>query len=817
MHLPFSIAILFSAALASAQTDKTAILLNLDVGYNTAYRNATWVPVDVYVDNTQSDLEGFVEVRVYDMAGNLQSPTYRVPASCPQNSKKRFRLYAWIDDASRVEAALYENDRLAVDTPAYLEPRPIDDEDFLAIVLDEDPMNYQFLYEALRPLEENPRISRHDVGSSELALLPENLACYTAIDFILVGDVDLSRVPPITQRLLLDYVETGGTLVVFTGVNAQRVRGSWLAPHLGVEIESFTTQPEALYRANLFEDPAPSGYDESRLCTAATLAKIDPTVTVFGSGATLAARRPLGNGEIVTFATDTASQALQTDPRYIRLWTGIFNAAANRESRLDLDSFDTTFINNLPQVSGVSIRPVEHVLIYLALYIGVGIVLNWLFWSRLKRREFAWLTLVVVSFAFTAYAVVSGTSGLDRRQSNHTISLLRLGPHSTLASEYTILGVLSARATTVNQPVAEKDALVREAGAASSAWAWGGTQNLMTRPFQFLEGPDPAVRGLRIGANEVRGYSKTRYRRFDGTIDGFVETTAGRPTVYATNNTGLDIESAVLFAGGQFYPLAPGELPNTFQSAANPTMHDAQMQPFENLRSGGYYPGGFYSSSWEDSIPYFMVSPLMDGATGVPNPYLGPFLIGRLAEPVRPSPIEIHPQHSSTLVMAELPYAPSRTVSYPLSHRLGGYGRFMFPRPWSENDWHGTAANQSLEFYFSVPPQLAGPKDAVLQIDLIYTQVEHCDLVLTAPGALSTQPVSLPVAAGQPHVLTRSYSISEWQSSVDENSGEVRLFVIRTDDGTIPKEQVPPVNVHVSAKLIAENAASAQEEWPGWQ
>ena len=41
------------------------ILLSIDVGYNSAYRAKSWVPVEVLIVNEQDDLGGWLEVRTF--------------------------------------------------------------------------------------------------------------------------------------------------------------------------------------------------------------------------------------------------------------------------------------------------------------------------------------------------------------------------------------------------------------------------------------------------------------------------------------------------------------------------------------------------------------------------------------------------------------------------------------------------------------------------------------------------------------------------------------------------------------------------------
>lgn len=797
-----------TALQAFGQAVDTGIVVNIDVGYNTAYRDGSWVPVDVLIENEQRDFNGWAEVRVYDMANVMQSPAYRVAADCPQNSTKRFRLYAWIDNAQRVEAVLYENERLAVDVPAYVEPQPIDEDDFLAVILDEDPLNYQFLYEPLRQFEGTRRLSRDDLNSATLSLLPDRLAAYEALDFVIIGDVDLSRMPLAQRALLLEYVELGGTLVVFTGVHAQRVRDSWLAPHLGVGVGAVTTQAESLYRAAVYGETPPFAPDESRICTWAKLVESDPAVETFGEYATLAARRDLGSGRIFTFAIDAASHALQGDRRYGALWHTILASIDRDDRTLDTETMGVTFVNNLPQVSGVTIRPVSDVLIYLGLYIGVGIVLNWVFWSRVGRREYAWLTLLLVSFSFTAYAVISGTSGIEGRQSRHQFTLLHAGKQSTLAWQYAMTGILSARVTEVDEPLEDESVLVREAGVPTSAGRWGIPHSALQQPFKFVEAPEPAVQDLRIGANEVRGFSTTQYRRLEGPIEGVVDDVDGMVTARVENRTGLPFDSAMLYLHGKFYPLERAGGNDTFTIAEERMDYDERMGVFSDASYGGYWPSGFYSSDWESLLSYLTLSPLIDPVTSAPDPYLGPYFIGTVnSKPV--SEMEAGTGYSATVLVAELAYSSERSERYPLPQRFGDYSRYSFPRPGMYEGWQATLASRPLDLYLRVPDPLRERSNSYIEVELSVADATNVDIVLTDGNG--SQLARAP-QAGAPEAGTKHYRIHDWSSLVEAVSGDVRLRVDYATPGA-----TTAVNVYVNAAIVVEPAQSAEKEWPGWR
>src|SRR5690606_16639170 len=80
------------------------------------------------------------------------------------------------------------------------------------------------------------RFHRESLDTGRLAFLADNLACYTPFDLIVLGEIDPSRIGVEHRQLLTDYVRQGGTLVVWTGANSSRYRGSWLGELMGVEL-----------------------------------------------------------------------------------------------------------------------------------------------------------------------------------------------------------------------------------------------------------------------------------------------------------------------------------------------------------------------------------------------------------------------------------------------------------------------------------------------------------------------------------------------------------------------------------------------------
>lgn len=557
-----AVLVLFATSIPSVHAqDRSArerdLLVSLDVGYNTAFRDRSWVPVTVDIVNEQRDFEGYIEIRTFDFSNQQQSPSYILPAQCPKNSRKRFTLYAYVDGADRVEAWLFERGRRALDVPAYMKVQPIGEDDVLLLVLDDDPFNYGFLYAAVQRDGKVVRVSRHGLPTSDLERLPDIPQAYEAFDAIVFGDIDPERVAQRHRTLIENYVAQGGTLIVSTGANAVDYRGSWIEPLLGVTIgETALTTELAL--ADAIPETTREGLRPERQAVYASL-HAGSGVQSAGVGQSLALRRRLGQGNVYTIPIDATSHALQDTPGYQALWRDMLSARAEPEPQLNYEGFSNALVSALPNLSGVKIRPLGWVMTYLLLYLGVGVVANWLFWNLFKRREMAWLCLIGFSIAFTAYAMLFGRSGNLREAQQQTVGVVQIGADGTRAKVSAVTGILSSRTRTYSGTIDGERPVVRDAATRSTTQisAFSGMPGtvLNTRPFGWVQSEPNRIESLRIGASELRMVIVEGEERLDGGFNGIIERDAGGIRGEVINQTGYPLREAALVFDGTFFPM----------------------------------------------------------------------------------------------------------------------------------------------------------------------------------------------------------------------------------------------------------------------
>ncbi|MFP4501323.1 MAG: hypothetical protein ACLFTT_10025 [Candidatus Hydrogenedentota bacterium] len=581
------------------------ISVNLFINHGTAYRDSAWAPVDVLVENRLRDIDGFVEVRLYDAADRLQHPIYRLPAQSPAPSTKRFRLHCLFVNTARIEARLYHGAREVEEGRSWMGITPIGAQDFLCLVLDDKPEHYGFLSSALYE-GQDVRYYRETLNSGQLQFLADLPQCYAPFDVIILGDIDPERVSPHHREVLERYVRGGGTLAVFTGEHAGRLADSWVAELAGVSIGAKRTYSEDELAARVFSQAPDADAHPERSGELATLTPVEEYVARLGRDPVLAVRRPLGDGQVVTFALDAASGLLTRNTGYHTLWRQL-NENRNAPPEINLHNARRS-LYHLPFVAGVELVPAASVIMFLVLYFLVAIVGNWVFWNYYKRREYAWVCLVLLSFAFTGYAMFYGTQGRAGRTELEQIELLHVPCHTRpMPGEadcaYTgLVGVLAKGSATYS------GGLTRDTALAAGFEAYlGGMSGGETGPFYFYQGDPGRIEGMHIGASAMRLLRIDDRILLPGALRGTAHAAGARIEAAVVNETGIPFNDVIVMYNDAYVPLEKTD--TGWESTGSGTMKPTQAMPPGIGGAAQGMPGGNEGfARWRESFRTFLFS-----------------------------------------------------------------------------------------------------------------------------------------------------------------------------------------------------------------
>ena len=601
------------------------IFADISTTFITAYKPGAWVPIDVMVHNNKKDIQGHMDVTVVSLSG-ATSPVYRAPVDSPKGSRKRFRVYCRLLDASGIRVMVYDKGRPALDLPLSVRLLPLSERDRIGLILDDEPSDYGFIYTAIQQGTREAGLHRHELRTADLPRLPDRPQCFESYNLVVLGQVDPAQIGLRQRELLARYVRQGGVLVICTGENAGRFRGTWVEDLAGVAFGAQLTVDEQVLAAEVFDPDGRAGGRAGRDVLLTELTRGAADTKCLGRDRVLAARRALGSGYVVTLGVDAHGKALQACAGYLRLWNDLSEHHGSGTT-LAYGAAATTAAQTLPSATGVKVYPWTSVLTYLLAYFFVGIVANWLFWSWFKRREMAWVCLVFFSIGFTAYALIYGTAGRAKATEIAQLEVLRVPVDGSTGEKHSIVGLLSARTARYNL------SLTHEYGLVSDSWSqmfqpyMGGRRGFLGQSdaFNFVYDVPPRIEDLRVGASVMRVFEVASDFEPEGAVEGELvwDETGLHGTL--TNRTGFTLERPFLLVEGRRIGLPEAE---TMNVDASPERLAQPFEMFDPSQNNYFYYG--YSQIDENMLKQRFLEDLISRTDleEAIDPQLGPFLCG---------------------------------------------------------------------------------------------------------------------------------------------------------------------------------------------
>jgi hypothetical protein len=420
---------------AIAQT-QSPFTLEVRAGYDGGYRTGEWFAVEVNIGNDGPDVSAVLE---WSFPGQPEEQTFQRAIELPRGARKRILLDVFAGGFARNGLVrLLDGSNELVRQDVNLES--FDESVFLIGVVSSDPALLNSLEAQQVAGFSNTRV-RHITTSG----LPESPAELRGLNALFLHDVDTAALGPAQREAIGLWVSQGGQLVISGGVNAQKVSGG-LLDLLPVQAPGALVQGDLAPLAGL----ANTNTLPPNANIAISQAQPRPQAEQVPPGSGLIYRWRYGSGLVLFSAFYLSSlrgwagegalwgQLLERQPT---LLPGA-GATLHRFNLLDRGVLDLPALN-LPSTWTI--------LLFLLIYILIIGPLNYVVLRRLRRLEFAWLTipLIVLSFAaglylvgrvvrggqpqFNQVAVVQGVEGQNRGAATSFIGLF-----SPSRSSYTL-------------------------------------------------------------------------------------------------------------------------------------------------------------------------------------------------------------------------------------------------------------------------------------------------------------------------------------------------------------------------------------------
>lgn len=379
---------------AQSQGDVT---LTAQLGFDGSCKLNTWIPIRVKVENKGADFNARVQVSYQNDKGGQSA--HAIDLSLPTNSRKEMFLYLYPDGyLGKLSVDVLSGDKVLATTP--LNIKCIAGENTLigAISSDSTP---QFA-----STREAPFTGFVRVAQLQLADLPDQSQGWEGLDALVISGADTGSITDPQRAALKDWLAQGGKLLIAGGPKWQGTV-SGLGELLPIALSGTRTLNSLSALQSYTQSTAP--LDDSVSAVVAT-GQLRPNAVVLlqQDGVPLIVEKPLGAGTIYFFAADPALQPLDK-------WTGmsvLYGALLGNQSARPPwtnAAWDTSTANRaLAALPALGLPPTLYVLCLLGIYILVIGPINYFLLRRIKRQEWAWISIPAFVILFTLVAYFSG-------------------------------------------------------------------------------------------------------------------------------------------------------------------------------------------------------------------------------------------------------------------------------------------------------------------------------------------------------------------------------------------------------------------------
>ena len=547
------LAVSFGSVFDVRAQQATAIRMTAEAAYQGFFKFGEWLPVFVTLENNGADLQAEIRVRV---VGSYGSVVYASPADLPAGARKRIPVYVLPNSYSReLSIQLYNEDAVLQSLTIKVEPQV--NLTYMVGVIAPQRGGMSLLLGSKLPGQPRPIV----MVDIPLADLVERAEALRTFDVIILNDVDTSNLTPLQQAALTTWVERGGRLVIGGGAGALRTASGLpelllpLAPDNLVEADSVAALADYA-EANPVRVPGPFLSASGEVLEGSILAE--------ENGLPLVIERSVGSGNVDFITLDLAGSPFDAWEGTTVFWSKLLSPGAAYPDWMAPDYPARNMIADrmgyaLSSLPALDLPSVKVLSLLLGAYILLVGPLNYIFLRWRKRMDWAWITIPVLTIAFTA-----GTFGLGYAMRGtdlimHKLSLIRIS-QSGVADVTSFLGLFSPAQQSYEIEVTG-DGLLSPLRAEYDPWSGG---NVSTGgESQFLQGNPGIVRGLTVNQWSMQAFmTEGRWQDF-GTIDADLTLAAGTGlTGKVTNRTEHTLTEVVVVMGNQFVRLgdmAPGE------------------------------------------------------------------------------------------------------------------------------------------------------------------------------------------------------------------------------------------------------------------
>lgn len=546
--LLFALLLLGTKTPTAAQPAQSGIAMTITPLLEGHVKYGEWLPLRVHLVNEGDDLTAEVQALITSSSGQT---VYAVPVPLPAAARKQVDVYVPVPSFARaITVRLVEGQQVIAETQVDITTHP--QSEYVIGVVTAEPTAFAALNGLAFPKRSGTRLLSLSLGQ-----LPERAEALRSLDCLILSGIDTSTLTPAQGQALQLWIESGGRLLIGGGAGAWRTL-SGLPPDLQIAQVSSSVELAALDElADFVLEPiqVPGPF------LAAMPSSYQGQVLI-GETQPLLVQKAFGDGWVAYLALDPASSPFNAWAGTLPFWQKLLEPGSALPSNVPVDiptrmleaEQMNNALSNLPALDLPSIR-------WLAILFGVYVILigpvNYLLLRRLRRLDWAWVTIPALTlvFSLTGYGLGYGLRGSDVILNQ--ISIIPLTSESSHSAARTYIGLFSPNRQQYTVEVGG-DALISLLSQMGS-WGWNPASSYYGGPggsLNVLQGDPAIVRNLSINQWSMQTFQAENWiDTSDMAIEANLTFENNQVRGTLRNRTGHPLRDIVLIAGRRFVRL----------------------------------------------------------------------------------------------------------------------------------------------------------------------------------------------------------------------------------------------------------------------
>lgn len=489
----------------STSSLKAASPLNLTAqpGFGGRFKNGEWLPVFINVENSGPEINGVIQVSLTNQTGQLE---FALPAQLASGARKRFTLYILPNNFSRAAKVEFipeaDSEALSLaDTQIKLAVIPND-----RYVIGGIMPNTAGLA-AITPPKLEGRREAADFVNLALEDIPDRYEGLRFLNALILNDVDTSGLTPGQRVALSRWVAGGGRLILGGGAGAARTLAG-LPPELqpaqisGLQevaslpsLETYTNRPIRVPGPFLAAAAQPAANAAIRLDNGGQNTLPLVIELAFGAGYIDWLALDVSQSPFDAWAGATVFAGKLLTPG--AAWSP--NLPTDIAPQQASDSQISNALTNLPALDLPSLRFVG---LLLAGYIILVGPVNYFVLRWRDRMAWAWVTIPLLTIAFSVLAYGIGFSLRGSDIIVNQISIMQLGADGRASRARTYVGIFSPNRQAYDVEVGAKS-LISPLGQYYDPWNGGA---VVEGKLSLMQGEPARVRGLAVNQWSMQSF-----------------------------------------------------------------------------------------------------------------------------------------------------------------------------------------------------------------------------------------------------------------------------------------------------------------------